>query len=128
MAKHRRYSDKPKSEPLEKEIEHETVEEILSEETPRDLKSILLSATKYVYIIAAALLLSGVFTPLTLGVDVEDVIFGTLSILLGLVGGILVFLGIKSQKFTTVMVCGGLAIMLISMILIYELANRSLFG
>ena len=126
MAKHRRFSDKPKSDPLEENIESKSTKEILSEENPRDLKTILLSGTKYAYIIGAVALLSGIFTPLTLGVEIEDVIFGMLSIFLGLAGGIVIFLGIKYQKFTTIMVSGGLGMMFGSLILIYELSNKSL--
>ena len=60
----------------------------------------------------------------TLGVEIEDVIFGMLSILLGLGGGIVIFLGIKLQKFTTIMVCGGLGMMIGSVLLIYESTNH----
>jgi|TARA_B110000014_G_C19698873_1_gene365935 hypothetical protein len=126
MVKHKRYSDK--SDPLEKEIEYKTVEKISSEEIPRDLKSTFLSGTKYAYILAAVALLSGIFTPLTIGVALEDVIFGMLSILLGLAGGVIIFLGIKNQKFFKIMVLGGLGMMISSMILIHEIANRPLFG
>ncbi len=128
MAKHRRFSDKPKSDPLEENIELKTTKEILSEESPRDFKSILLSGTKYAYIIAAVALLSGIFTPLTLGVELERVIVGMLSIFLGLAGGIIIFLGIKTQKYTAIMVCGGLAIMIVSLILIYQSTNRPLIN
>ena len=128
MVKHRRYSDKPKSDSLEEDIEYKTKKEILSEESPRDLKSIILSGTKYAYIIGAVALLSGIFTPLTLGIEIEDVIFGMLSIFLGLGGGIVIFLGIKYQKFTTIMVCGGLAIMVASLFMIYEVIGKSLLG
>ena len=128
MAKHRRFSDKPQSDPLEENIESKTTKEILSEESPRDLRSIVLSGTKYAYIIGAVALLSGIFTPLTLGVEIEAVIFGMLSIFLGLAGGIIIFLGIKTQKHTTIMVCGGLAIMIVSLILIYQSTNHPLIN
>ena len=127
MVKHRRFSDKPKSDPLEENIEPKTTKEIFSEESPRDLRSIVLSGTKYAYIIAAVALFSGIFTPLTLDVEVWDVIFGMLSIFLGLGGGVIIFLGIKSQKFTTIMVCGGLGMMLGSLVLIYEVIDKQLF-
>ena len=124
MAKHRRYSDKPKEDSNQKETETELQEqEISSEKTPLDLKSLILSGTKYVYIIAAVALLSGIFTPLTLGIEIENVIFGMLSIFLGFGGGIVIFLGIKRQKFTTIMVCGGLGMMFGSLLLIYESTN-----
>ena len=128
MAKHRRFSDKPQSDPLEKNIEYNAEKEILAEESPLDLKSILLSGTKYAYIIGAVALLSGIFTPLTLGVEIEAVIVGMLSIFLGLAGGITIFLGIKTQKYTTIMVCGGLAMMIGSLILIYQSTNHPLIN
>ena len=125
MVKHRRYSDKQKEDSTQKAEKTEPQEqEIFSEKTPRDFKSLVLSGTKYAYIIGAVALLSGVFTPLTLGVELEDVIFGMLSIFLGLGGGIVIFLGIKYQKFTTIMVCGGLGMMIGSALLIYESTNH----
>ena len=127
MVKHRRFSDKQDSDPLDEDIEYKTAKEILSEETPRDLKSIVLSGTKYAYIIGAVALLSGVFTPLTIGEEVDSVIFGMLSIFLGLAGGVVIFLGIKSQKLTTIMVSSGLGMMFGSLVLIFELSNKSLF-
>ena len=127
MVKHRRFSDKPKEDSNQKETELQE-KTISAEKTPLDLKTILLSGTKYAYIIAAVALLSGIFTPLTLGIEIENVIFGMLSIFLGLGGGIIIFLGIKRQKFTTIMVCGGLGMMFGSLVLIYESTNHSLFN
>ena len=128
MVKHRRLSDKRNDDSVPKEEKTELVEEENSStKTPMDMKSILLSGSKYVYIVVAAALLSGIFTPLTLGVEIELVISGILSLLLGLTGGIVIFLGIKNQKFTTIMICGGLGAMFASLILILELAGRSIF-
>ena len=127
MVKHRRYSDKPKENSTQKDERIEIQEqEISSEKNTLDFKSLLLSGTKYAYIIAAVALLSGIFTPLTIGEEVDSVILGMLSIFLGLAGGIAIFLGIKSQKFTTILVCGGLAMMVGSLILIYESTNHPL--
>ena len=123
MVKHRRFSDKPKEDSNQKETELQE-KNISTEKTSLDLKTILLSGTKYAYIIAAVALLSGIFTPLTLGIEIENVIFGMLSIFLGLGGGIVIFLGIKRQKFTTIMVCGGLGMMIGSLLLIYESTNH----
>ena len=129
MVKHKRYSDKPKEDSNKKDGKIEFQEqETSSEKTSLDFKSLLLSGTKYAYIIGAVALLSGIFTPLTLGIEIEDVIFGMLSIFLGLGGGIVIFLGIKYQKFTTIMVCGGLAIMVASLFMIYEVIGKSLLG
>ena len=129
MVKHRRYSDKLKEDSTQKDEKIELEEQEISyEKTSFDFKSLLLSGTKYAYIIAAVALLSGIFTPLTLGVEIQDVIFGMLSIFLGLGGGIVIFLGIKNQKFTTVMVCAGLGMMVGSLLLIYESTNHPILS
>ena len=128
MVKHRRYSDKPQEDSTQKDEKIKLQEQDISSEKPFDLKTLLLSGTKYAYIIGAVALLSGIFTPLTLGVEIEDVIFGMLSIFLGLVGGIVIFLGVKYQKFTIIMVCGGLGLMIASLFLIYEIIDKSLLG
>ena len=129
MVKHRRYSDKPKEDSTQKDEKIEfQKQEISSEKRSLDFKSLLLSGTKYAYIIGAVALLSGIFTPLTLDVEIEEVIFGMLSIFLGLVGGIVIFLGIKTQKFTTIMVCGGLGMIFGSLILIYQSTNNPLIN
>ena len=129
MVKHRRYSDKQKEDSTQKDEKIELQEqETSSEKIPLDFKSLVQSGTKYAYIIAAVALLSGIFTPLTLGVEIEDVIFGMLIIFFGFGGGLMIFLGIKYQKLTTLMVCGGLGVMVTSLFLIYELLGKSLLG
>ena len=125
MVKHRRYSDKPKEDSIQKDEKTEFQEqEISSKKTSLDFKSLVLSGTKYIYIVGAVALLSGIFTPLTIGAEIENVLFGMLSIFLGLGGGIVIFLGIKYQKFTTIMVCGGLGMMFGSLLLIYKSTNH----
>ena len=128
MTKHRRFLDKQKDDFTENVEKIELEEENSTPKNGMDFKSILLSGSKYVYIIAAAALLSGIFTPLTLGVEIERVLSGMFSLFLGLGGGIAIFLGTKNQKFTTIMICGGLGMMVVSLILILEVADRSLFG
>jgi hypothetical protein len=128
MAKHRRFSDTPEPDPVQKDEEPELIEqEIPPKEIPTNIKSTLLSGTKYAYIIAAVALLSGIFTPLTIGEEFEIVASGMLSVFLGLGGGILIFLATKNQKFRSIMVCGGLGMMIASMILIHEVADRPFF-
>jgi len=128
MAKHKRWSDKPKSDVSSIDEEKNVVEQETSiEKESKDIKSLIISGTKYIYIVAAAALLSGIFTPLTIGEDWDQVIFGMLSIFLGLGGGVVIYLGVKTQKLTIVMVSGGLAMMFASLVLIYEFAFQSLF-
>ena len=128
MAKHRRFSDKPNDNSIQNNEKTELQEQETNEKTSLDLKTILLSGTKYAYIIGAVALLSGIFTPLTLDVEIEEVMLGMVSIFLGLVGGIVIFLGIKIQKFTTIMVCGGLGMIFGSLILIYQSTNNPLIN
>ena len=128
MVKHKRWSDKPKSDTPPIDEEKNVVEQETSiEKESKDIKSLIVSGTKYIYIVAAAALLSGIFTPLTIGEDWDQVIFGMLSIFLGLGGGVVIYLGVKTQKLTIVMVSGGLAMMFASLVLIYEFAFESLF-
>ena len=128
MAKHKRWSDKTKSDVSSIDEEKNVVEQETSiEKESKDIKSLIISGTKYIYIVAAAALLSGIFTPLTIGEDWDQVIFGMLSIFLGLGGGVVIYLGVKTQKLTIVMVSGGLAMMFASLVLIYEFAFQSLF-
>ena len=128
MVKHKRWSDKPKSDTPPIDEEKNVVEqETFIEKESKDIKSLIVSGTKYIYIVAAAALLSGIFTPLTIGEDWDQVIFGMLSIFLGLGGGVVIYLGVKTQKFTILMVSGGLAMMFASLVLIYEFAFQSLF-
>jgi len=108
MAKHRRFSDKPNDNSIQNNEKTELQEQETNEKTSLDLKTILLSGTKYAYIIGAVALLSGIFTPLTLDVEIEEVIFGMLSIFLGLVGGIVIIFG--------------------SLILIYQSTNNPLIN
>ncbi len=128
MAKHRRFSDASKPDSVQEDQEIELAEQkVPSKETSTNTKSILLSGTKYVYIVAAVALLSGIFTPLTIGAEFELVAMGMISVFLGLGGGIAIFLGVKNQKFTSLMICGGLGMMIASLILIHEMADRPFF-
>jgi hypothetical protein len=127
MVKHRRLSDNPKDDSVPKEEKTEFIQnDIQSKNEPNSIKSILQSGSKYIYIVAAAAFLSGIFTPLTINAEITTVVYGMLSIFLGLGGGIMIFLATKNQKFRSLMVCGGLGMMIISLILIYELAERSI--
>tara|TARA_B100001750_G_C15207226_1_gene446466 strand:+ start:101 stop:490 length:390 start_codon:yes stop_codon:yes gene_type:complete len=128
MVKHNRWRDKSKSDFSEKENKTElTSKETTISKSSTNAKSIILSGTKYAYIVVAVALFSGIFTPLTLGIEIELVLSGMFTLFLGLGGGIMIFLGIKYQKFTTILICSGLGIMIVSLILILELAGRSLF-
>ena len=90
---------------------------------PTTTKSWIKSGTKYVYIIVAAALLSGVFTPFTVGLEGENVIYGMLILFIGVGGGVLIFKGVKAEKPSTILVCVGLSFMIISLILIFQIIS-----
>ena len=82
-------------------------------------KSWIKSGTKYVYIIAAAALVSGIFTPFTTGAEPQTVIFGILILIIGVAGGILIFKGVTAEKTSTILTCVGLSFITISLVLIF---------
>ena len=123
---------------FEKETEETKNPEIEKSETVLDKESNsthqklptkprITSGIKYAYITGIAALLSGVFTPFTLGYELETIVFGILVLFAGLLGGILIFKGIGHKK-SYILTLGGMGLMTLSLILIYELAERSLFG
>ena len=123
---------------FEKEIEETKTPEIEKSETVLDkesssthqklpMKPRITSGIKYAYITGIAALLSGIFTPFTLGYELETIVFGILVLFAGLLGGILIFKGVGHKK-SYILTLGGTGLMIFSLILIYELAERSLFG
>ena len=85
------------------------------------IKSWIKSGAKYIYIIAAAALLSGIFTPFTIDVEPQNVIFGTLILFIAVGGGIVIFKGVTAEKTSTILVCVGLSFITISLILIFQI-------
>ena len=90
---------------------------------PTTSKSWIKSGTKYVYIIAAAALLSGIFTPFTIDVEGENVVYGMLILFIGVGGGILIFKGVVAEKTSTIFVCLGSSFITISLILIFQIVS-----
>jgi len=123
---------------FEKETEETKNPEIEKSETVLDKESNsthqklptkprITSGIKYAYITGIAALLSGIFTPFTLGYELETIVFGILVLFAGLLGGILIFKGIGHKK-SYILSLGGMGLIIFSLILIYEVAERSLFG
>ena len=86
-------------------------------------KSWIKSGAKYVYIIAAAGLLSGIFTPFTIGAEGETVVYGMLILFIGVGGGVLIFKGVTAEKTSSILVCVGLAFITISLVLIFQIVS-----
>ena len=88
--------------------------------------TILAQIPRYVYLIAIFALLAGVFFPMiTPGVSFDYIIMGTLTLFLGLAGGILLFKATTSDNRQGIFIAVGLALIGISLILIFQLQGTS---
>ena len=97
------------------------VEESNSIDKSSSIKSLIKAGTKYAYIIAAAALLSGIFTPFTLGLELNNVILGMLVIFLGSGGRVLIFKATTRKEPSFILILIGLALMIISLFLILQI-------
>ena len=105
-----------------KETKTVITEETNSTHNTTSLKSWTKSGTKYIYIIVAAALASGIFTPLVSdGINSEVVIVGILGLFIGVAGGVLIFKGINSQNTSPVLILIGLGLIIISLIVVLQL-------
>jgi len=86
----------------------------------------IISGIKYVYLLAFFGLLSGVFHPFITDSPIDPLVYGVLVLFLGLGGGILVYKGMTSQK-RLILTPLGLALMIISLVLVYQIATTPLF-
>ena len=107
-----------------KETKTVITEETNSTHNSSSLKSWTKSSTKYIYIIAAAALASGIFTPLVSdGIDLEIVIVGILGLFIGVAGGVLIFKGINRQNTSPVLILIGLGLIIISLIVVLQVGQ-----
>ena len=92
--------------------------------------TILAQIPRYVYLIAIFALLAGVFFPMiTPGVPFDYIIMGTLTLFLGLAGGILLFKATTSDNRRGILTTIGFALIAICLVLIYHIQEsfRSLY-
>ena len=106
-----------------KQPETVIVEESNSIHKSSSRKSLIKTGTKYAYIIAAAALLSGIFTPFTIEMELNSVISGMLVLFLGLGGAVLIFKAITREVPSLMLTLIGLALMVISSILIFQITT-----
>ena len=105
-----------------KETKTVITEETNSTHNSSSLKSWTKSGTKYIYIIVAAALASGIFTPLVSdGINSEVVMVGILGLFIGVAGGVLIFKGINRQNTSPVLILIGLGLIIISLIVVLQL-------
>ena len=92
-----------------------------STKTPR-LNTILAQIPRYAYLLVIFALLAGVFFPLiTPGIPFDFIIQGTAALFLGLIGTILLFKAVTSDKIRGIFIAVGFALITISLILIYHI-------
>ena len=125
---------KPKSEREEvKQTEPEKIskniqqfqetEKLASTKTSKPF-TILAQIPRYVYLIAIFALLTGIFFPLiTPGVPFDYIIMGTLTLFLGLAGGILLFKATTSDNRQGILIIIGFALVAISLALIFHIGD-----
>ena len=107
-----------------KETKTVITEETNSTHNSSSLKSWTKSGTKYIYIIVAAALASGIFTPLVSdGINSEVVMVGILGLFIGVAGGVLIFKGINRQNTSPVLILIGLGLIIISLIVVLQVGQ-----
>jgi len=85
-------------------------------------KTILAQIPRYAYLFGFFMLLSGLFSPLVIpNISFDLVIGGTATLFLGLTGGILLFKATTSDNRQGIFIAVGLALIGISLVLIFQL-------
>ena len=88
--------------------------------------TILSQIPRYAYLLAFFALLAGIFFPLiTPNASFDEVIQGTATLFLGLVGAILLFKGITSDKRRGIFITIGFVLIAISLALIFMLQEHA---
>ena len=113
----------------------ENIQHSQKTEKPKNTKTfkpntILAQIPRYAYLLAIFALLTGIFFPLiTPGASFDFVIQGTATLFLGLVGAILLFKAVTSDKRREIFIAVGFALIAISLVLIYHIQEtvRSLY-
>ena len=113
---------------ISENIQHSQETEKLESTKTLKPSTILAQIPRYAYLLAIFALLAGVFFPLiTPGVSFDLVIQGTATLFLGLVGAILLFKAATSDKRRGIFIAVGFALITISLILIYQIQEQSIF-
>ena len=117
-----------KPERISENIQHSQETEKLESTKTLKPSTILAQIPRYAYLLAIFALLSGVFFPLiTPGVSFDLVIQGIATLFLGLVGAILLFKAATSDKRRGIFIAVGSALIIISLVLIYQIQEQGYF-
>ena len=113
---------------ISENIQHSQETEKLESNKTLKPSTILAQIPRYAYLLAIFALLSGVFFPLiTPGVSFDLVIQGIATLFLGLVGAILLFKAATSDKRRGIFIAVGFALIIISLVLIYQIQEQGYF-
>ena len=117
-----------KPERISENIQHSQETEKLESTKTLKPSTILAQIPRYAYLLAIFALLSGVFFPLiTPGVSFDLVVQGIATLFLGLVGAILLFKATTSDKRRGIFIAVGFALIIISLVLIYQIQEQGYF-
>ena len=113
---------------ISENIQHSQETEKLESTKTLKPSTILAQIPRYAYLLAIFALLSGVFFPLiTPGVSFDLLIQGIATLFLGLVGAILLFKAATSDKRRGIFIAVGSALIIISLVLIYQIQEQGYF-
>ena len=113
---------------ISENIQHSQETEKLESTKTFKPSTILAQIPRYAYLLAIFALLAGVFFPLiTPGVPFDLVIQGIATLFLGLVGAILLFKAATSDKRRGIFIAVGSALIIISLVLIYQIQEQGYF-
>ena len=113
---------------ISENIQHSQETEKLESTKTLKPSTILAQIPRYAYLLAIFALLAGVFFPLiTPGVSFDLVIQGIATLFLGLVGAILLFKAATSDKRRGIFIAVGFALIVISLVLIYQIQEHGYF-
>jgi len=113
---------------ISENIQHSQETEKLESTKTLKPSTILAQIPRYAYLLAIFALLAGVFFPtITPGVSFDFVIQGTATLFLGLVGAILLFKAATSDKRRGIFIAVGFALIIISLVLIYQIQEQGYF-
>ena len=86
--------------------------------------STILRISKYVYLIAFFLLLAGVFHPVVTGGPADAVVYGTLSLLLGLGAALPLFKAASDEKHRLFYLGVGVGLIALSLLFVFIITGR----
>ena len=113
-------------EKISENIQHPQEIEKIEDTKTSSPNTILSQIPRYVYLLAFFALLAGIFFPLiTYQTSFDIVIQGIAALFLGLVGAILLFKGVTSDKRRGIFIAIGFALIAISLALIFMLQEHA---